>query len=321
VTKGTSWLVTGGTGSFGRAFVGRLLSGGASRIVVYSRDELKQAEMAQMFGDERLRFFIGSVTDRQRLDTALRGVDYVVHAAAMKRVEVCEQNPSEAVQTNVIGTGVVAHAVVQAGVKRAVFLSTDKAVHPNTLYGTTKLAAERLWTRANVYAAGTATRLAATRYGNVLGSRGSVLGLWREQARLGGPLTVTDPGMSRFWMQLGEAIELVLLAFREMRGGEVFVPKLPSCDIVTLAETIAPGVPYHVTGVRRGEKLHETLISEDEARHTFDHGDHYRIEPDRTWETEPAADIAAPGVPAGWSYRSDTNEDRLDVARLRELVA
>lgn len=318
-TRG-SWLITGGTGSFGHAFVTRLLDGYADRVVVYSRDELKQAEMRRRFHDDRLRFFIGSVTDPERLRLALRGVDYVVHAAAMKRVETCEENPTEAVQTNVIGTSVVARSVVDAGVSKAVFLSTDKAAHPNTLYGTTKLAAERLWTRANVYAAGTPTRLAATRYGNVLGSRGSVLGLWERQAETG-ELQVTDPRMTRFWMRMDEALDLVLLAFRRMRGGEVFVPRVPSCDLVTLACSVAPEASLVTTGVRRGEKMHETLISEDEARYTHDLGSYYVIEPDRTWETRDPPNISAPRVPEGFSYRSDTNPDRLTVERLREMVA
>lgn len=316
-----SWLVTGGTGSFGHAFVRRLLDNGADRVVVFSRDELKQAQMAKEFDDPRLRFFIGSVTDQARLEQAMNGVEYVAHAAAMKRIEVCESNPAQAVETNVLGTLAVSRACIAAGVRRAVFLSTDKAAHPNTHYGATKLAAERLWTRANVYAAGTDTRFAATRYGNVLGSRGSVLGLWRHQAEHAGEITVTDPGMSRFWMTIEQAVDLVALAFDTMVGGEVFVPKVPACAILTLAQMVAPGVPYKVTGIRRGEKLHETLVSEDEARDTYDRGTHYVIEPERTWEDVMHADIVGQRVPAGFSYRSDTNPDQLTVEGLRELAA
>lgn len=316
-----SWLVTGGTGSFGHAFVRRLLDGGAERVVVFSRDELKQAQMAAEFKDNRLRFFIGSVTDQARLEQALHGVDFVAHAAAMKRIEVCEDNPAQAVETNVLGTLAVSRACIAAGVKRAVFLSTDKAAHPNTHYGATKLAAERLWVRANVYAAGTPTRFAATRYGNVLGSRGSVLGIWRRQATHAGEITVTDPDCSRFWMSIEDAVDLVLLAFREMRGGEVFIPKVPACPVLTLAQMVAPDTPYTVTGLRRGEKLHETLVSEDEARDCYDRGTHYVIEPERTWEDVMHADIAGQKVPEGWSYRSDTNPEQLTVEGLREMAA
>lgn len=314
-----SWLVTGGTGSFGHAFVERLLADGADRIVVFSRDELKQAQMAAQFNDPRLRFMIGNVTDEARVERAMRGVDVVVHAAAMKRIETCEANPSEAVATNIQGTEAVAHAAIRAKVRRAVFLSTDKAAAPNTLYGATKLAAERLWTRANVYAAGRDTRLAATRYGNVLGSRGSVLELWKRQAETSGEVTVTDHRMTRFWMTIEQAVDLVLLAVREMQGGEVFIPKVPACGILTLAESVAPGVPWKMVGIRRGEKLHETLVSEDEARDTTDRGSHFCIEPERTWEDAPRSRVE--GLPEGFAYRSDTNADQLTAERLREMCA
>lgn len=315
------WLITGGTGSFGHAFTRKLLDDGHT-VVIYSRDELKQAQMRQEFGDDpRLRFFIGNVTDQKRLEQALRGVDFVAHAAAMKRIETCEANPAEAVQTNIMGTLALSRACIAAGVRQAVFLSTDKAAHPNTLYGATKMTAERLWVAANVYAAGTPTRFSATRYGNVLGSRGSVLGLWRHQAEHAGEITVTHPKMSRYWMTIQEAVDLVLLAFEEMKGGEVFIPKIPSCEILTLAEMVAPGVPHKVIGVRRGEKLHETLISEDEARDTYDRGTHYVIEPERTWEDGMHADVQGTPMPDGWSYRSDTNPQQVGVEDLRRLVA
>lgn len=311
-------LVTGGTGSFGHAFVARALAAGAKRIAVLSRDELKQSEMARRFSDPRMRFLIGSVTDTERVARAVRGADLVVHAAALKQIGTCAQNPHEALEVNTNGSWVVAAASIKAGVEKAVMLSTDKAAAPNTLYGATKLAAERLWTQANVYAAGTHTRLVATRYGNVIGSRGSVVPVFEAQANAGGPLTITDRRMTRFWMTIEQAVALVELAFSEGRGGEVFVPKVPSADILTLAEAVAPGVPWTETGIRREEKLHETLIGEDEARDTYDHGDHYRIEPERTWETLPELDV--PRVPDGFAYRSDTNPDQLDVARLRALL-
>ena len=317
--NGTSWLVTGGTGSFGHAFVRRLLDDGAKRVVVLSRDELKQADMAHEFSDARLRFFIGNVVDRERMELALKGVDYVVHAAAMKRIDTCEVNGDEAAQTNIWGTRSVAQACIAAGVKRAVFLSTDKASSPNTLYGFTKAVAERLWTQSNVYAAGTTTLLAATRYGNVVGSRGSVIPLWQKQA-LTGSLTVTDPTATRFWMRLSHAVDLVLLAFKHMRGGETFVPKLPSALMSTVATAVGGGLPeWDIIGLRRSEKMHEMLISEDEARHTREYADHYRIEPDRTWD-EAERDVGGEALPAGFTYASDTNPRRLSVEQMRELI-
>lgn len=314
-----SWLITGGTGTFAHAFVPRLLDTDASRIVVFSRDELKQAHMRETFPDPRVRFFVGDVRDPERLRWALAGVDNVVHAAAMKRIEKCEQDPIEAKATNIDGTLNVALGCIRAGVQKAVFLSTDKAAQPCTAYGFSKAMAERLWTSANVYAAGRPTRLSATRYGNVLGSRGSVIELWKHQAAIAGEITVTDPAMSRFWMTKEQAVDLVLLAFREMRGGEVFVPKLKGSTIAELAKATVPGVPWKITGLRGDEKLHETLISEDEARRTYDYGDHYRIEPDRTWESGRSF-TTAKRVPEGFTYRSDTTE-HMDRGQLEELAA
>ena len=312
-----SVLVTGGTGSFGTAFVEHALSVGARKIIVLSRDELKQSEMMARFCDPRLRFMIGSVTDSERVKRAMGGVDYVVHAAAMKQIPACEQHPAECANTNVTGTQVVALAAIDAGVKRAVFLSTDKAAQPNTHYGACKLAAERLWTQANVYAAGTRTRLVATRYGNVIGSRGSVVPLFQRQ-REEGLLTVTDSRMTRFWMTIGQAADLVCLALAEGRGGEVFVPRIPTASILTVAEAIAAGVPIKEIGIRGGEKLHETLISEDEARNAYEFQDHYRVEPDRTWEDLP--EPSGHRVPLGFTYRSDTNPDQLDADGFRQLL-
>ena len=318
----TSWLITGGCGSFGRAFAEMLLaSADTSRVVILSRDEAKQAAMAADLRDDRLRFFIGSVNDAERVELAMRGVHNVVHAAALKRVETCEANPHEAVSINIDGTRTVALAAIRAGVRRAVFLSTDKAVAPNTFYGTTKLAAERLWVQSNVYAAGTQTRFAATRYGNVLGSRGSVLTTWRQQFERREPLTITDERCTRFWMTMAEAVWLVTLAFRDMRGGEVFVPKIGAAPVLDLARALVEREgtyqPGHIeTGLRAGEKLHELLIGSDEARSVTDHGTYYRIEPTRTWED------AVPGggepVPQGFSYSSET-APQLSVERLRAM--
>ena len=317
--EGTSWLVTGGTGSFGHAFICRLLDEGARRVVVLSRDELKQAEMARAFHDDRLRFFIGSVVQRERVRLAMAGVDYVVHAAAMKRIDTCELNPHEAVDTNILGTLAVAHACITAGVKRAVFLSTDKAAAPNTHYGACKLAAERLWIQSNVYAAGMTTRLAATRYGNVIGSRGSVVPLFKAQAETG-TITMTDPASTRFWMTLAQAVGLVLLAFENMRGGEVFIPKVPSTSVANVAHAVAHDVTWETIGLRPGEKLHETLISEDEARATREYPDHYRIEPNRTWD-EASTSLGGEVLPLGFSYSSDKNPWQINAEQMRDLIS
>lgn len=283
---GRSVLVTGGTGTFGHAFVRRAIEGHASRIVVVSRDEKKQADMASEFADHarKLRFFIGDVCDRERMERAMRGVDFVVHAAAMKRIDTCEENPAEAVRTNVAGTMAVADACIAAGVEAAVFLSTDKAAAPVTLYGASKLAAERLWVRSNVYAAGS-TRFVATRYGNVLGSRGSVVEAWRKQGA--GNLRVTDHRMTRFWMTIQDAVDLVLTALKwGGPGGEVFIPKCKAAPILMLAHAVVgPHFHYDETGIRRGEKLHETLIAPDEARYVEDRGDLFVLKPDVTWDS------------------------------------
>jgi UDP-N-acetylglucosamine 4,6-dehydratase len=315
-----SILVTGGTGSFGKAFVRRALADGAGRVVVYSRGELLQAQMREEYADPRLRFFIGDVRDRRRLDLAMAGVDYCIHAAALKRIEVCEENPLEAKRTNVDGTENVALSAIGMGVHKAVLLSTDKAPVPHTTYGATKMLAERLWLQSNVYAAGTGTILTATRYGNVLASRGSVLHTWRSQAAAGQPLTVTSSGMSRYWMTLDQAVDLVLLALLLGRGGEVFVPKIPSAPLLTLVEAVAPGASITETGLRGAERMHETLISADEAANCYDCGDHYMIWPEyRSWGAEP--EPLYPKVPDGWSYRSDTNERQYTVEQLARLIA
>jgi UDP-N-acetylglucosamine 4,6-dehydratase len=318
-------LLTGGSGSFGYAFVRRALELGARRVAVFSRDELKQAQMRAAFGDDpRLRFFVGDVRDRDRLDWAVRGCDTVIHAAAMKRIETCEADPAEAVATNITGTVNVAQAAIHADVRHAIFLSTDKAPVPHTLYGMTKAVAERLWIQSNVFAAGTKTRLSATRYGNVLGSRGSVLDTWRRQVSAGDPLTVTSEAATRFWMTIEDAVNLVLLAGNEMRGGEIFVPMIGSAPILDLARAVAMPcgdvyAPGHVvTGLRPGERLHETLISEDEARHTIERAGHYVIRPESvTWGDPPLPGVL---VPEGFTYRSDTNPRRLTVDTLRRMI-
>jgi UDP-N-acetylglucosamine 4,6-dehydratase/5-epimerase len=321
---GRSILITGATGSFGRAFVARALQDGARRVVAFSRDELKQSQMAAEFTDPRMRFFIGDVRSQERLYWAMKGVDTVVHAAAMKRIETCEANPDQAVEVNVLGSLNVAQCAIDAGVHRAVMLSTDKAPAAATLYGATKFCAERLWCASNVFAAGTHTRLSAVRYGNVIGSRGSVLDLFREQKAKGVPITLTSEQMTRFWITLDNAVDLVLLALTEMRGAEVFIPKAGSASILDFARAVVgPEVyePGHVeTGLRAQERLHETLISSDEARFAFDAGSHYLLEPEgRSWGD--AAPLRFPKMPEGWSYRSDTNPQQLSVDELRSLIA
>ena len=270
VADGKVVLVTGGTGSFGKAFVTTLLELGAPRkVIVLSRDEQKHYQMERDLGDPRLRFFVGDIRDRDRLRTALRGVDIAVHAAAMKHVPICEYNPIEAVQTNVNGARNLAEAAIDCGVEKVLALSTDKAVAPANLYGATKLVMEKLLIAANAYAGDRATRFSAVRYGNVMGSAGSVIPLFQTQ-RARGRLTITDERMTRFWIRMCDAVALVLRGLELMTGGEIFVPKLPTSDIVTLAEAMAPGVPRDTIGIRPGEKLHECLLSAEEARRTRD---------------------------------------------------
>lgn len=317
--SGANLLVTGGTGAFGRAFVAHALSAGARRIAVLSRDETKQAAMAATLTDARLRFLVGDVRDPQRLLDACRDVDLVVHAAAMKRVETCEADPWEATQTNVMGTMHLARACIERGVRRAVFLSTDKAAAPHTHYGCTKREAESLWLGSNVYAAGTGTRFACTRYGNVLGSTGSVLPLWRGQAARGEPLTITDPHCTRFFMRMADAVALVEYALGAMQGGETFVPKIGRARITDLASAVAPDAATTETGLRPGEKLHETLITEDEARHARDAGYCYLLEPAAVrWEATDRPVI--PWVGPDFTYRSDVG-CMLTVEQLKELIA
>ena len=307
-------LLTGGTGSFGQAFVrSRLEKGRHCTLRIYSRDELKQYEMAQAFeNDSRLRFFIGDVRDAQRLRRAMQGVDLVVHAAALKQVPICEVNPAEAIKTNVTGAQNIGDGAIDAGVAKTVALSTDKAVNPVNLYGATKLCAEKIFVHGNVYSGDRSSRFSCVRYGNVMGSRGSVIPLFRKQAR-SGSVTVTDRRMTRFWLSLQQAVEFVDLAIRETAGGEIFVPKIPSMRVVDLARAVAPSARIREIGVRPGEKLHESLMTREEARRTAEADDHYVIHDrlEKAGERRVAEDFI---------YSSDTNTDWLDVDRLRQLV-
>ena len=312
-------LVTGGTGSFGQAFVRRMLSDYPQcTIRVYSRDELKQYEMAQAFGnDPRLRFFIGDVRDRDRLERAMHGIGLVVHAAALKHVPICEFNPAEAVKTNILGSQNVVDAAIDAGVQKTVALSTDKAVNPVNLYGASKLCAEKLFVHGNVYAGSRDIRFSCVRYGNVMGSRGSVIPLFQRQAE-SGVLTVTDRRMTRFWLSLDSAVDLVLHAVTEMQGGEIFVPKIPSMRVVDLARAIAPNARIDEVGRRPGEKLHEVMLTAEESRNTEDWGRLYVVKPDSGGQ--PVETLAARALPDGFAYSSDANTEWMGVADLRRFV-
>jgi UDP-N-acetylglucosamine 4,6-dehydratase len=313
-------LVTGGTGSFGRKFVEIMLRDfQPKKVIVFSRDELKQHEMRSLgFDQPNLRFFIGDVRDRDRLFRALHGVDVVVHAAALKQVPACEYNPMEAVKTNIFGTSNVVEAALDAGVRKVVALSTDKAVNPVNLYGATKLAAEKLTVQSNTYAAGTATRYSCVRYGNVVGSRGSVVPVFLKQ-RENGRLTITDERMTRFWLSLEEGVRFVIECIERMHGGEVFVPKIPSMKVIDLAKAIAPVAALDIVGIRPGEKLHEVLISEDEARNTVETTRMYIVKPPETlWER--ALNYEGTPLADGFRFSSDSNTMWLDLAGIKRLV-
>ena len=311
-------LVTGGTGSFGRRFVETVLSRSKPRkLIVYSRDELKQHEMqidlAERFDAKTLsvmRFFLGDVRDRQRLTLALRGVDVVIHAAALKQVPAAEYNPSECIHTNVLGAENVVWASLTNHVKQVVALSTDKACNPINLYGATKLASDKTFVAANNLSGDIGTRFSVVRYGNVVGSRGSVAPLFQRLIAKGAAeLPITDPRMTRFWITLNEGVDFVLSSLAMMRGGEIFVPKIPSMRMTDLAEAMAPGVKIKVIGIRPGEKLHEMMISADDARGSLDLGDRYAIEP--AFAEYPRQPLKGKALAEGFSYASDTNEEWL----------
>ena len=317
-----SVLVTGGTGSFGKAFIRRLLSDfEPRRVVVFSRDELKQYESRQELGDDsRLRWFIGDVRDRARLEQAFNGVEVVVHAAAMKQVDTAEYNPFECIATNVLGAENVINAAIGCGVDRVIALSTDKASSPANLYGASKLCSDKLFVAGNHYAARSATRFAVVRYGNVVGSRGSVVPLFRRLAS-SGVLPITDTRMTRFWITLPQAVQFVVDSFDEMQGGEIFVPKIPSTTVTDLAEAIAPGAQHEVIGIRPGEKLHEEMISEHDSERTIMRSDRYVILPsERRWGASDL-EVAGHSVAAGFAYRSDTNPWFLTTEEIRDLLA
>lgn len=311
-------LVTGGTGSFGRRFIETVLDRARPRkLIIYSRDELKQSEMqqdlAERFAADRLaslRFFLGDVRDRERLTLAMRGVDVVIHAAALKQVPAAEYNPSECIHTNVLGAENVVWACLTNRVKQVVALSTDKACNPINLYGATKLASDKTFVAANNLSGDIGTRFAVVRYGNVVGSRGSVVPLFQRLLAKGATeLPITDARMTRFLITLNQGVDFVLSSLSLMRGGEIFVPKIPSMKVVDLAATLAPEATLKVVGIRPGEKLHEMMISADDARSTVDLGDRYAIEP--AFAEYARQPFEAPTLAEGFSYASDTNDEWL----------
>lgn len=317
VLKNKTILVTGGTGSFGKKFIHKALTMGVKKIIVFSRDELKQYEMKQEFNDNRLRFFIGDVRDQERLHRAFDGVDIVIHAAAMKHVDACEYNPFEAVKTNIQGAQNIIEAAIDCGVEKVIALSTDKACAPVNLYGATKLASDKLFVAANAYVGEKKTRFAVVRYGNVVGSRGSVVPFFKKIKETG-ILPVTDERMTRFWITLDQGVQFVLDNLERMHGGEIFVPKIPSMKVIDLAQAIAPECEIKVIGIRPGEKLHEAMIMEDDARHTVEFDDYYVIQPEFPFWSSKFAE-GGKELPEGFSYTSDVNDEWLTVEELRKL--
>jgi len=314
-------LVTGGTGSFGKKFIEIMLKEfDPAKLIVFSRDEQKQHEMRQMgFQHEKLRYFIGDVRDYERLRRAFDGVDFVVHAAALKQVPACEYNPMEAVKTNILGSSNVIDAALDTKVERVIALSTDKAVNPINLYGATKLAAEKLFIQSNAYAGGKRTRFSCVRYGNVVGSRGSVVPVFIRQ-REQGEVTVTDERMTRFWISLEQGVRFVIRCLADMHGGEVFVPKIPSMKVSDLAKAMAPNAEIHYIGIRPGEKLHEVLISEDEARTVVELEDMYVVQPaeafwfGRDWESK------GNSIDDEFRYVSNKNDDWLSIKQIKAII-
>ena len=318
--EGKSILVTGGTGSFGKKFIRYVLDNHRPRrVIVLSRDELKQFEMEKDFNDSRLRFFIGDVRDKDRLYRAFAGVDYVVHAAALKQVPACEYNPFEAIKTNVLGAQNIIEASIDCGVRRVIALSTDKAANPVNLYGATKLCSDKLFVAGNAYAGNKDTRFGVVRYGNVVGSRGSVIPLFKKQ-RETGIITITDSRMTRFWITLEQGAKFVLDCLANMHGGEIFVPKIPSMKLTDLAEAIAPGCRQEYIGIRPGEKLHEVMIPEDDARNAIEMDRFFVLKPQFPWWGGGNWSKGKP-VPDNFRYSSDTNTSWLTIKELQQMVA
>lgn len=317
---GKTVLITGGTGTLGHALVEHIMPLKPKRLIILSRDEWKQNEMRRKWtdaGDTPIRYFIGDVRDRDRLMRAFRGVDIVIHAAAMKQVGACEYDPAEAIKTNIDGARNVIDAALDCGVGKVLAISSDKACCPTNLYGASKLVSEKLFVQANSYSGDSGTRFAVCRYGNVVGSRGSVVPLFEEQ-RKSGVVTITDERMTRFWITQQGAVELVMQSLARMSGGEVFIPKIPSMSVVNLAHAVAPDCAHRIVGIRPGEKLHETLLSDEESTHSLDAGDLYIIQPLHPWWQ--VGQHAGNPLPQGFAYRSDSNSQWLSVDNLRALL-
>lgn len=325
--NGKSILITGGTGSFGKQYVRTILERYApKRVVIYSRDELKQFEMQQEFNSPEMRYFIGDVRDKARLSQAMKGIDYVIHAAALKQVPAAEYNPMECIKTNVHGAENVIHAALENNVEKVIALSTDKAANPINLYGATKLASDKLFVAANNMAGGHRTTFGVVRYGNVVGSRGSVVPFFKKLIAQGADhLPITDDRMTRFWITLQQGVDFVLKNFERMHGGEIFVPKIPSIRITDLAEAMAPGMPQKVIGIRPGEKLHEIMCPADDSHLTLEFDDHYVICPTIKFhhrEVDYAVNnLGEKGelVPQGFEYNSGNNPHFLSVEEVREF--
>lgn len=321
-------MITGGTGSFGKEFTKTVLRQypNVKKIIIYSRDEFKQFIMSNMpeFRPhmDKLRFFIGDVRDKERLRLAMQEVDFIVHAAALKQVPACEYNPFEAIKTNIMGAQNVIDVALENNVKKVIALSTDKASSPINLYGATKLCSDKLFIAANGYCGKKKTRFSVVRYGNVAGSRGSVIPFFQELVKNGEKsLPITDPNMTRFWLKLENAVWLVLKAFEVMQGGELFVKKIPSMRIMDLAKAIAPDLATHIIGIRPGEKIHEQMISEEDARHTLELDEYYIIQPDLPWWNNRKKDIGGKPVAENFVYNSGTNTEWLSVEQMRELIS
>ena len=324
--NGKSILITGGTGSFGHRYTQTLLARyKPKRLIIYSRDELKQFEMQQRFSDKCMRFFIGDVRDGERLTRAMHGVDYVIHAAAMKQVPAAEYNPTECIKTNITGAENVINAAIDCNVDKVIALSTDKAANPVNLYGATKLASDKLFVAANNMVGGTRPRFSVVRYGNVVGSRGSVVPFFQQLIDQGSDhIPVTHQDMTRFWITLQQGVDFVLKNFERMLGGEIFVPKIPSIRITDLAKAMAPDLPIKLVGIRPGEKLHEMMCPGDMSFHTYEFADHYVIAPaikffhrSNDFTTNALGETGQP-VAQGFQYVSDTNPDFMSVEQIRE---
>ncbi|MEY4433330.1 MAG: hypothetical protein RLZZ44_1464 [Bacteroidota bacterium] len=317
--NGKNILLTGGTGSFGKAFAKKILeSSEINKLIIYSRDELKQFEMANYLQSKNIRFFLGDVRDRDRLDFAAKDVDIIIHAAAMKQIPASEYNPMEAIKTNIIGAENIVSVAIRNQVENVIALSTDKAANPANLYGATKLCSDKLMIAGNTLAGSRNVKFSVVRYGNVLGSRGSVIPFFKSKIK-DGFVPITDPRMTRFWLTLNQGVDFVIKCLNRMKGGEIFVPKIPSFKVTDVANVVCPGVPIKIIGIRPGEKLHEIMITEDDSYNTFEYNDYYAIySPTRIVNYHPMEN----GIPVepGFRYSSDTNSNWFTLETFRQIL-